>query len=285
MKTAELRTVVRSGASLIAVSAFMVLGVACSQAGETEAVQTAAPQPVETAEVIEIAAPQAEPARVATEMTAVTGEPAAHVQDVAQDITEQATETVVGTATEVAAEQVEPTAEVSAASVSAKAEESVTAVVPASVQAVAAPALQEAERIITTAEGLEAKAQELQEAAPVEASIDDVVADASLGVSGDAEAGKRVFAVCRSCHSTDAGRNGLGPSLAGVVGREAGSVEGFKYSDAIKASGVTWTSENLDTWLVDSAGFIPGNRMSQLFRPGVQDDTKRADLIAYLATL
>ena len=143
--------------------------------------------------------------------------------------------------------------------------------------ATTSPALQEAERVITTAEGLEAKARELQDAA-----ADD--GGANLSVSGDAEAGKRVFAVCQSCHTTQAGRNGLGPSLAGLVGREAGSVEGFNYSDALKSSGVTWTPENLDKWLRNSAEFIPGNRMAQLFRPGVQDDQKRADVIAYLGT-
>ena len=271
MKKVEIRARVRGGVSVLAVSAFMILGAACSQAIETEAVQTAAPQSVETAEVIEVAAVRAEPAGL--------------VQDVAQDIKEHATETVVDTATEVTVKQVEPISEVSPATFATEAKERVAEEASSAVQTVSAPAFQEAERVIMTAEDLEAKAKELQEEARAAKDIDDVVVDAALSVSGDAEAGKRVFAVCRSCHSVDAGRNGLGPSLAGVVGREAGSIEGFKYSDAIKASGVTWTPENLDVWLVNSAEFIPGNRMSQLFRPGVQDDEKRADLIAYLATL
>jgi len=270
MTKAQLRTGVRNGVSILAISAFALLGAACSQASETEAIQTAAPQAVETAQSVKTPAPQAEPV--------------VHVQEVIEQATdvEQATDTaLLDSASETVVEQVESVSEVSVAPVAEKAEEVVTAAAPADAQTVATPAIEEAERVIMTAEGLEVKARELQE----EASIDDVVADVSLSVSGDAEAGKRVFAVCRSCHSADVGRNGLGPSLAGVVGREAGTIEGFKYSDAIKASGVTWTPENLDAWLVDSAGFIPGNRMAQLFRPGVQDDTKRADLIAYLATL
>lgn len=279
MKRSQLGKGVLNGLSISAVSAFALLGAACSQASETEAVQTAAPQAVEAAEIVEVAAPQAEPVASVQDVS----------NEVVQQVTEQATDIALDTATEAetaakvdtATPQVKPVSQIKTEALVAKAEERVVEAVPAAVQTVAAPAIQEAERVITTAEGLEAKAASLQE----EASIDDVVADVSLSVSGDAEAGKRVFAVCRSCHSTDAGRNGLGPSLAGIVGREAGTIEGFKYSDAIKASGVTWTPENLDSWLIDTAGFIPGNKMSQLFRPGVQDETKRADLIAYLATL
>ncbi len=118
-------------------------------------------------------------------------------------------------------------------------------------------------------------AQSATEAAPQE----EVIA-----LTGDAEAGARAFAVCKACHTVQPGRNGLGPSLAGLVGRDAGSIDGFNYSDAMKAADVVWTPENLDAYLKNSGEFIPGNRMSQLFRQGVQDDTKRTDIIAYLAT-
>lgn len=121
-----------------------------------------------------------------------------------------------------------------------------------------------------------------EETATVDVSAgEEIIAVAG---AGNAEAGARAFAVCRSCHTVDIGRNGLGPSLAGVVGRPAGTIEGFNYSDAMKAASIVWTPENLDMHLKDSESVVPGNRMSQLFRGGVKDDTKRADIIAYLAT-
>ena len=72
----------------------------------------------------------------------------------------------------------------------------------------------------------------------------------------------------------------LGPSLAGVWGRKAGTAPGFtRYSEALKTSGVTWNAETLDAWLINPARFIPNNRMTF---PGIDDATARADLIAYL---
>lgn len=100
---------------------------------------------------------------------------------------------------------------------------------------------------------------------------------------GDANAGKAAFGVCRACHSVDEGRNGLGPSLYNVVGRKAGSLEGFKYSDALAASDVVWTAEALDQYLQDSRAFIPGNRMAQLFPAGVKQEKRRRDIIAFLS--
>ena len=78
---------------------------------------------------------------------------------------------------------------------------------------------------------------------------------------GDAAAGQKTFAQCRACHSVDAGKNGLGPSLHGIVGRKAASVEGFKtYSPAMQKSGLIWTEDNLKKYLADPKGFIAGNR-------------------------
>src|SRR3954454_5595449 len=72
-----------------------------------------------------------------------------------------------------------------------------------------------------------------------------------------------------------------GPSLAGVVGRKAGTAPGFtRYSSALKASGVVWDAASLDAWLIDPAGFVPGNRMPF---PGLPEAQARSDVIAYLA--
>ncbi len=98
--------------------------------------------------------------------------------------------------------------------------------------------------------------------------------------SGNLENGKSTFALCRSCHTiTPGGPNTTGPNLYGVFGRVAGTHEGFKYSDAVKAAGYRWDAEKLDAWLADPKGALPGNRMTFV---GLKDPDKRRDLIAYL---
>jgi cytochrome c len=97
--------------------------------------------------------------------------------------------------------------------------------------------------------------------------------------TGDAAAGEKVFAACRTCHVFDEGVNRVGPSLHKVVGRSAGSVAGFAYSDANKNSGITWTPQVLFEYLKDPKAYVPGTKMNF---PGVKDDQKRADLVAYL---
>jgi cytochrome c len=99
--------------------------------------------------------------------------------------------------------------------------------------------------------------------------------------TGTAAAGKLVFAQCRTCHVTDAGVNKTGPSLAGVIGRTAGTVAGFNYSAANKGSGVVWTKEKLFQYLEKPQRVIPKTKM--IFA-GLPDAQKRADLIAYLET-
>lgn len=105
----------------------------------------------------------------------------------------------------------------------------------------------------------------------------DGVAYASL--TGNAAAGKVVFAQCRSCHVTDPGVNKTGPSLAGIVGRAAGSIQGFNYSPANKNSGLTWSEEQLYAYLENPQRVVPKTKM--IF-PGLADAQKRADVIAYL---
>lgn len=97
---------------------------------------------------------------------------------------------------------------------------------------------------------------------------------------GNAAEGEKVFNQCKACHSVQAGQNRVGPSLAGVVGRKAGSVEGFNYSPAMKNSGMTWTTENLDKYLTDPKAAVPGNKMAFA---GLKKPEDRANVIAYLS--
>jgi cytochrome c len=99
----------------------------------------------------------------------------------------------------------------------------------------------------------------------------------------DAEAGSKVFKIqCSACHAAVAGRKGIGPSLFGVVGRAAGTVPDFHYTEANKSSGLTWDAATLDRYLQAPRQVVPGTAMSYA---GLKNETQRADLIAYLATL
>jgi cytochrome c len=96
----------------------------------------------------------------------------------------------------------------------------------------------------------------------------------------DAAKGADVFQDrCGSCHVLNG--VGQGPSLVGVIGRKAASIPGFNYSDAMKASGLTWTPANLDRFISGPTKLVPGTAM----RAMVPDPTERRDLIAYLASL
>jgi cytochrome c len=99
-------------------------------------------------------------------------------------------------------------------------------------------------------------------------------------LKGDAAKGETSFGKCIACHSVEPGHNGLGPSLHGVVGRKAGSADGYIYSEANKASGLTWTGDELFTYLKNPRAVVPGTKMSFAGLPDPQD---RADVIAYLS--
>ena len=96
----------------------------------------------------------------------------------------------------------------------------------------------------------------------------------------DVEKGKVAFEQCAACHSLDGSGNDDGPTLKGVIGRKAGSLEDFRYSAAMKRSDVTWDAATLDKYIADPQAFIPGNRMAFA---GIADSSQRDDLIAYLA--
>jgi cytochrome c len=113
--------------------------------------------------------------------------------------------------------------------------------------------------------------------APDDVATLDGVDFASL--TGDAASGKSAFAQCRTCHVVDPGMNRVGPSLAGIVGRPAGTVAGFKYTQANAESGITWTEAKLNQFLEKPHRVIPKTKM--IFA-GIPDAQKRADMIAYL---
>ena len=98
----------------------------------------------------------------------------------------------------------------------------------------------------------------------------------------DAEAGKKVFAKCMACHDAKAEKNKVGPHLVGVIGRTAGTVEGFKYSPAMVEAGkggLVWTEENIHEYLENPKDFIKGNKMAF---PGLKKDDEINNVIAYI---
>lgn len=97
--------------------------------------------------------------------------------------------------------------------------------------------------------------------------------------AADASHGEELYQGCQDCHSLDS--NDVGPAHRGVFGRKAGAVADYKYSPALKNSGITWNDEALDRWLTDPQSLVPGSKMFYHL-----DDAKdRADIIEYLKTL
>lgn len=100
--------------------------------------------------------------------------------------------------------------------------------------------------------------------------------------AADAEAGKAIFAKCKACHQIGEGaKNAVGPNLTGVIGRKAGSAEGFTYSEAMKATGWVWDEAIFKEYITDPKKKIPGNKMVFM---GVPDATDRDNLTEYLKT-
>ncbi len=99
------------------------------------------------------------------------------------------------------------------------------------------------------------------------------------GLTGHADAGKKVFNQCAACHSMTEGKNGVGPSLFNVVGAHASHSAGFNYSKANHASGITWTEDKLFEYLQNPRTTVPGTTMAFA---GIADPQKRADVIAFL---
>lgn len=105
---------------------------------------------------------------------------------------------------------------------------------------------------------------------------------AELLQNASAQRGERAAGLCAACHTFEkGGSNGIGPNLWGVVGREVGGVPGFGYSAAVAGEEGVWSYDRLDPYLANSQSYIAGTTMVQM----VRKDEKRADILAYLATL
>jgi cytochrome c len=106
-----------------------------------------------------------------------------------------------------------------------------------------------------------------------------MAATGAARADGDPARGEKRFEECATCHTVERGVNNVGPSLNGLIGRKAGEIADFRYSPAMKKSGITWSPQALDTFIADPQKEVPGNRMPFA---GMPDAADRADLIAYL---
>lgn len=111
------------------------------------------------------------------------------------------------------------------------------------------------------------------------AAVQPAFAEDAMVAAGKLFFGQR----CQIFHNpAAAGGKTYGPPLTGVVGRKAGSVEGFGYSDALRNSGIVWTEASLKAWMEDNDGMLPGTRMRHV---GVEDKAEQEMIVAYLKSL
>jgi cytochrome c len=116
---------------------------------------------------------------------------------------------------------------------------------------------------------------------PTVDNVDTLAGVKLASFTGDAAAGEKAFAVCKTCHAVEAGKNMVGPSLHGLIGRKSGEIPGYTYSAANKGSGIVWNEAKLFQYLEAPQRVIPGTKMTYT---GLKDPQKRADVIAYLKT-
>ena len=97
--------------------------------------------------------------------------------------------------------------------------------------------------------------------------------------AGDVAAGKKVYNKCKACHSMAEGKNKVGPTLFGIFGRDAADIKGFKYSKAMKASGLKWDEETMTKYLAKPKALVPGTRMTFA---GLKKEADIENVIAYM---
>jgi cytochrome c2 len=119
-------------------------------------------------------------------------------------------------------------------------------------------------------------------AASEEAAADDASEFETLVASADVGAGERLYRQCQACHQLETERNGVGPHLVGIVGREIAAVDGFRYSDALAGLDGNWTLDELSAWIENPDDYASGNKMG--YR-GLADEQERANLMAYLQSV
>ena len=106
------------------------------------------------------------------------------------------------------------------------------------------------------------------------------IAGAGEARAQDAAAGEKVFGVCKACHQIgETAKNAVGPVLNGVIGRKAGSVAGYNYSEANRNSGITWDEATFREYIKDPKEKVPGTKM---IYAGLKDEQKTNDLVAFL---
>ena len=106
-----------------------------------------------------------------------------------------------------------------------------------------------------------------------------VLGSGTAHADGDPIRGGQLFEECRACHLVERGVDGVGPDLHGVFGRQAGARDDFRYSVALKRSGIIWTPQTLDAYIADPQKVVPANRMPYA---GMPDPSDRADVIVYM---
>lgn len=107
--------------------------------------------------------------------------------------------------------------------------------------------------------------------------------EAGVFVKIKTQAGQALFeAECRRCHATDASDPSYGPLLEDVVGRKAGTFDGYPYSEALKAAGFVWTPGALRAWMEDNDGLVPGTKMRHV---GIEDPTVQDFILTYLRSI
>jgi cytochrome c2 len=133
---------------------------------------------------------------------------------------------------------------------------------------------------VTAEEPVTAEATGTDEAqAEAAAATDTAGGFADVVAAADPADGEKVWRQCRACHKLEDGKNGVGPHLNGIVGREIAGVEGFRYSSSLADLDGAWTADELNAWLEDPKAYAPGNKMS--FR-GLRKEEDRAAVIAYM---